>query len=257
VSRLELRSRKRPLPLLIALSAVALVVMACGDGEPNGVDGEELPAQTGPFPQVDGDYPSSCDGRAQKLRDCGLLTEGPVRCFDLPPALEACYFACFTEASCSLLARSHCVGDAPPIGRCLEKCEIYDCGDGTTILQSWVCDHAADCLDGRDELDCEYFTCDNAMQVAIDDVCDSFPDCVDYSDEQDCPTFTCENGAVIRESWRCDFEADCLDGSDEVDCPHFTCASTGEKLPLSWQCDLEDDCLDGSDEAGCAQLLCR
>jgi len=256
VSHPGTRPGTRTVPLLIALSAIAFVVAACGDGDATGVE-DELPSPSSPYPHVDREYDPTCDGLSEKLRDCGLLTEGPVDCYDLRPEVEECYFACYTEASCSLLGRAHCLGDAPPIGRCLERCEVFDCGDGSTILKSWVCDNEEDCLDGRDEIDCEYFTCENAQEVALNDVCDAFPDCLDYSDEMGCPTFTCENGAVIREGWRCDFEVDCLDGTDELDCPHFACESNGEKLPLSWKCDLEDDCLDGSDEFGCAQLLCR
>lgn len=252
-------SAARPFPILFALTGVLLAAVACGDGDSTSVDpnGASVPDGSGAFPQLDGDYEPTCDGYMQKMRDCGLLTEGEARCFDLPPDLQSCFFDCFTTASCSVLAGSHCRDSAPPLATCLDECQVYDCGDGTTILRSWVCDNAADCLDGRDEVDCEYFECENGGRVRLDDVCDGFPDCLDVSDEQDCPTFTCANGVRIPEHWRCDFEADCGDASDEAGCPHFTCESNGKSVPPSWRCDLEDDCLDGSDELGCAQLLCR
>jgi hypothetical protein len=232
-----------------ALCSAALFLAACGDDDGDDDEDDALP-------HLEGTYASDCKGYTTRMRDCGLLTDGPVYCRDPENETEQCRFDCVTTASCSLLARDHCVGTPPALNRCLTLCDYYTCGDGQMIPRDWICDHDLDCADGGDELGCYYYECGSGALIGQHEVCDGDSDCADSSDETGCPTFTCDDGTVIPERRACDFVLNCLDGSDEANCDRFVCKADGRVLPPSWICDLEDDCLDGEDELGCAQPLC-
>jgi hypothetical protein len=250
------RAPLRPLALLLALSAVSLLLAACGDDEAtNGDAANEFGGQG--YPRLEGDYEDNCDGYVRRLRDCGLVSEGPLQCFEPVDSQDVCYFGCLTTASCSLLGSAQCYGSAPPISSCFESCNYFLCDGDLEVPQYYVCDYQIDCADGTDEVDCEYFACGSGEIINAEYRCDAGFHCQDGSDEIDCPKFECGDGLLIPVQWICDFAEDCDGGEDEADCAHITCESDGEHLPQAWRCDLEDDCLDGSDEWDCAQLLCR
>ena len=69
----------------------------------------------------------------------------------------------------------------------------FQCGDGSCVDQSRICDGRFDCVDAADERDCsvcrepEEFACESGQCVAAGKRCDGIRDCRDGDDELDCP----------------------------------------------------------------------
>jgi len=275
--------------MTIGLFALPAFAIACGDGDPTGA-GTDVDTDGKGFPRLAGSHPPTCAGFSERLRACGLLTEGRFACTDPTDANGTCAFSCITGASCQLLWEAECQAVPSTLDNCIDgcleftcadgifsiptsgvcngfpdcfdasderNCPTFTCGSGEVLPESWKCDGYPDCLDGSDERGCMAFQCGSGETVPLPWQCDFFPDCLDGSDEEGCPGFECGSGEVIPEEWECDGYGDCLDDSDETRCPIFTCISDGRTIPVEWQCDQQHDCLDGSDEFGCAEVLCR
>ncbi len=210
------------------------------------------------YPQLTGSYSADCEGFTQKLRDCGLISEGPFSCAQPENDEQECAFECLSIASCTILAQARCEQSAAPaLDQCLSSCAgSFTCDSGSSIPEDYVCDSYPDCEDGSDEADCD-FECGSGEVLPAFFQCDFEVDCEDGSDEVDCGGFECASGESVPESWQCDLEEDCADGSDELGCDFFVCQATGQRILSAWQCDQEEDCLDGSDEFGCARAICR
>jgi hypothetical protein len=229
--------------------------LACGSDE----------ATSGPardpegFPVLPNAHPATCGGYQARLAACGLLSDGPFRCYEPETDADRCEFACVTAASCPILWEFQCREAPGVLQNCLSLCRTFVCADGSALPDSWQCDTEADCFDGSDELDCATFECGSGEVYVERAHCNLQEECADGSDEVGCPGFRCESGPVtiVPEYYQCDGEDDCLDGSDEVGCATFRCASTGEELPVMRRCDQVHDCLDSSDEVDCAEVVCR
>jgi hypothetical protein len=169
---------------------------------------------------------------AERLRDCGLLTDGHVQ--SLPfYAPDSCYEGCLAEASCGELERELCGASIDLAVRCDERC-AHRCPGGGFIAPENFCDGVPQCRDGSDEMGCEPPRCGDGTELFRWQLCDGWVECTDGSDEADCPA-TC--GSSPRPPG-CDFQ--CADGTTVSS---FT------------RCDGWEACRDGSDEAGCAELV--
>ncbi|HEY6728517.1 MAG TPA: hypothetical protein VI197_31115 [Polyangiaceae bacterium] len=233
--------------LLAAFSGVA-----CGDDESQ----QALEATTGAMlPYLTEPYSADCDGYTQRLRDCGILGEGPFTCSEPDSEVDVCVYECVALASCGILSDLLCDKvRAFPLEECFVDCNAFQCDSGEPVTSIFVCDGYADCSDGSDESSC--FVCGSGEVLPPRFVCDYNRQCLDGSDEHGCETFECDSGETVPDNRECDLIPDCPDGSDEKDCDMFVCEVTGEKILPAWQCDAEEDCLDGSDEQGCAPLNC-
>src|SRR5689334_5998467 len=189
---------------------------ACGSDE--AIQANDAPSGSSEFPTLHEANEPTCAGLQARMHACGLLSEGPYKCYEPDTDADRCEFECVTASSCAILWDLHCREVPGVLQTCLAACRTFVCADGSGLPDSWHCDGELDCFDS--------------------------------TDEDDCPTFQCGSGEVLVERARCNFEEDCFDGSDEVGCPGFICDS-GETVPDFWQCDGEPDCLDASDEAGC------
>ena len=238
----------------------AFAVVSCGDDESlettdsttsSGASGLE----SGEYPYLAGEYDADCAGYSQKLRDCGILGEGPFTCNDPVTPEDICAYECAGVASCGILAELVCRGvRAFPLEQCFIACNTFQCESGEPVNPTWVCDGYADCSDGSDEDNC--FECGSGEEYAPRFVCDGYTDCLDGSDEHACDGFHCGSGEMIPKDRECDMNSDCADASDESECEVFVCEATSQSIYPHWQCDGTEDCLDGSDEKGCAPMYC-
>lgn len=233
----------------------ALIGVGCGDDESALAAADAETASGTSFPHLTETYEPNCAGYTQKLRDCGILGEGPFTCTDPVTTQDECAYQCAALASCGILSQLVCNGVRTfPLESCFLDCDNFQCGDGESIRSLWACDGYADCADASDEASCE--TCGTGEIYAPRLKCDQYPHCPDGSDEHGCDSFHCGSGEMIPPNMECNMTADCEDGSDEADCEVFACETTDETIYTFWQCDGEEDCLDGSDERGCAVLSC-
>lgn len=68
------------------------------------------------------------------------------------------------------------------------QAESFQCDNGNTTFESFVCDYDNDCGDGSDEAGCgscsnSEFRCDDDSCIALALACDGNQDCADGSDE--------------------------------------------------------------------------
>lgn len=230
----------------------AFTVVACGDDESE----ETLDSTTGTtLPYLTDPHEPNCDGYKQRLRDCGILGEGPFTCSEPETELAVCVYECVARASCGILSDLLCNKvRAFPLEECFVDCNAFQCNSGEPVTSLFVCDGYADCADGSDENSC--FVCGSGEMYPPRFVCDYTRHCIDGSDEHACDMFACDSGDQVPPGRECDLVPDCPDASDEKGCERFVCEVTGEELLPQWQCDAEEDCLDGSDEQGCAPINC-
>lgn len=232
----------------------ALTGVACGDDE----SAESLDSTTtgAVFPYLTEPYEPNCAGYTQRLRDCGILGEGPFTCSEPDSPVDVCVYQCVALASCGILSALVCDSVRPfPLEECFIDCNAFQCDSGEAITSVFVCDSYADCADASDEAGC--FECGSGEVYPPRFVCDYNRQCIDGSDEAGCDTFGCDSGETIPKDRECDLNPDCPDGSDEARCEMFVCEATDEKIFPEWQCDGQEDCLDGSDELGCAPIICH
>ncbi len=134
--------------------------------------------------------------------------------------------ACDVSSSCS--ASCSCDPDCGSSSECTWS--QFECGDGSCVPQSYVCDDYDDCADGSDEAGCgtsggctsSQFDCGGGYCVPDYYVCDDYSDCYDGSDEVGCGCssyqFECNDGYCVSSSYVCDGYGDCYDDSDEAGC---------------------------------------
>jgi len=212
---------------------------------------------------------ATCEEAAVHLRDCGLLTEGTLRCAWWSPEsdFDACVTDCLARLPCSELERDICFqphGDPSPVDACADACIPHaHCDDGTRIEAELFCDgFEGDCPAGSDE-DCPDFTCHDGTTIPGDLACDYWVDCAEGEDEITCPGFElCDSGEeAYPVASRCDEAPFCDDGSDDADCggvvrarylcPDWYVCLDGSSLDGFRFCDGVDDCAQHEDETGC------
>lgn len=137
-----------------------------------------------------------CQEVTTRLRGCGLLSEGEPNCglFRSPEYTE-CVRPCTDAASCEDFRAQACDDVSNALGLCIDRCLLevrtIECGDGTSIAVSAVCDGERDCANGFDEQSCNEtvstFDCGNGERVASAEQCDGTEDCSNGRDEAGCP----------------------------------------------------------------------
>jgi hypothetical protein len=230
-----------PNPVKRGLAAGALYLLglglACG--------GKDGPADSDPLSRA-------CTGLGSRLRECGLLSAGPIDCSSgfvtqqLSIGAEdsdevGCDFDCYAKADCTVLESLECE-DAASVStgaslvyECFLGCAKqfgFQCANPGTGLEAVpvfaVCNGESDCDDGSDELGCALFACGGGLSVGTRAVCDGFMDCSNGQDEaQNCQTFDCGDGSTVPTTWRCDGDPDCADASDEAGCPERAIVTCG------------------------------
>merc|ERR1719228_1721843 len=89
---------------------------------------------------------------------------------------------------------------------CQQDCpdNVFSCGDGQCVPQTWRCDGTADCKNSADESNCKTIVSATACNATTQ--------------------VECSNGDCLLAAWWCDGDVDCSDGSDETaSCPSIEC----------------------------------
>jgi hypothetical protein len=176
--------------------------------------------------------------------------------------------SCVVDADCG--TRGYCdqTGDEF-VCRARETCTETTCEHGGTCVQEGLGISCA-CVDGYAGPRCETLQqcvagevpCDDGVCISEERLCDQAADCAGGEDEVNCPMacepdmFTCDDGECIDGTWQCDGLEDCASAEDEVDCiagcgpGAFTCVDD-ECIDVSWICDGFEDCSGGEDEVDC------
>ncbi|XP_050713067.1 serine-rich adhesin for platelets-like [Eriocheir sinensis] len=122
------------------------------------------------------------------------------------------------------------------VSECYSGLQVRCPGSERCVSPYWICDDAADCPDGADEVGCDATPCDG---------------------------FRCWDDVCIPWAWRCDGRVDCKEGKDEYGCPpcdqgDLRCPWGGECLPQNATCDGVAHCKDGWDESAvlCGSVTC-
>jgi hypothetical protein len=115
----------------------------------------------------------SCKAFASDLRACGLLTAGEYNCGGW--SWNDCEHKCLAGLDCSDLSHVMC-GFGTNSGAytlCTYDCSVFDCGDGQTTKDAFVCDGDPDCANGADEIGCPSFG-DDPQGTTSPILCDGF-----------------------------------------------------------------------------------
>ncbi len=138
----------------------------------------------------------------------------------------------------------------------------FTCGDGSCILQHYLCDGKTDCPDDSDEIACKH-VCQFSEDVKlIDHPSKCYTDCHRSNCSCHALYYQCHiAGGCIPASRLCDGKVDCAAEEDELDCfdsgfgastvyvnaTGFTC-DDGTLIPISQVNDLIPDCPGGRGE---------
>lgn len=193
------------------LASVVIGGACGGDGDGGGATSCERSAAALRRCELIDDQPLPCDPEAES--PAAACTVG---------CLEATECGTLSALFCG--AANPQTADSADLLSCLEGCwEQYgfQCASGDqSVDPTFPCDGEADCDDGSDELGCAMFDCGDGTSVVQAFECDGFPDCASASDESSCEQFTCGDGSRVPLDFRCDGGVpDCSDGSDESGCP--------------------------------------